>query len=224
MSMPLQRPGSIPTARDKLRTAINSLAEEKLRLDSLEAARGRARHDRHTAQDRLVAAEAELDEARRAEQGELAYAFANQQEYSHGLLLAEKQAELDRQGRAIEQAERVEAALASEIEQAEARMRRCVHAHRDALAQVITSSPEFQNTILAGLKEAWAQIRTLRHIGVELVLGACAGYASAAVMSELQRTEPIEPRQGFDIDEQLIERWRASLAELAVNSEAELPG
>jgi hypothetical protein len=38
------------------------------------------------------------------------------------LLLAEKQAELDRQGRAVQQAEKIEQTLAAEIEQSQSRL------------------------------------------------------------------------------------------------------
>jgi hypothetical protein len=222
MNSVLTRPGAVQsTPRDKLRAAISAHAEETHRLAALEQARERARTEKHAARDHLIEAEADLDEARQAEPQALAYAFANNQPIDDGLL-AEKQAELDTQARAVHRAERVEQAIEAEIEESERRLHRREHDKRAVLAEVVCNSSEFQ-AILQAQAQAWAVLRTMRHIGIELVLPACAGYAPNAVYSKLQNVEPLENRVGWDIDEKLIEEWRSALAQLATDADAALP-
>jgi hypothetical protein len=222
MNAVLTRPGAAQsTPRDRLRLAIASLTEEINRLNALTEAQHRARDQKHAARDRLIEAEADLDEAKQAEQGALAYAYVNNEPLSDGLL-AEKQAELDTQARAVQRAERVEQAIEAEIAESERRLHEREHAKRSALAEVVTTSPEF-NAVLKGLSEAWKALRTYRFVGIDLVLTACQGYAPNPLYSKLQAVEPLENRMGWAIDDDLIMAWQSALANLVTDADAELP-
>jgi hypothetical protein len=220
----LTRPGAVQsTPRDKLRAAISAFAEETQRLAALEAARQRAHSDKFDAQDRLAAAEAELEAARQGEPIAQAYAYARGEPVTDDRNLAEANAEVERQRRAVAQADMIERTLASEIHGIEARLTLRRHDLQQAKAEVILAAAEFQ-AFLRQLAAAWARLRSLKIIGVDIILSAFQGYAPANIMSTIQASEPLEDRIGWAIDEPLIEEWRSALAALAADADAQLPG
>jgi hypothetical protein len=139
-----------------------------------------------------------------------------------GLLIAEKQAELDLQGRKLRQAEEIERTLSAEISQSRSRVRLLRIDLSQAGATLICSSEAFVGYLNA-LDKCWRRLRSLSILGW-LIIEGCQGYMDARLMNTIQRSEPLDERVGYALNDTLIEGWRAALAELAAgNGDVLLP-
>ena len=110
-----------------------------------------------------------------------------------------------------------------ELTGAERRIARRQYEVNEAGAEFILGSDEFAQ-FLDRLHQAWRDLRSVTIVGGELI-AACRGYMPAAIMSRLQRSEPLAERVGYAVDNALIEQWRRAFAELAAgNADVRLPG
>ncbi len=96
------------------------------------------------------------------------------------------------------------------------------HEAAEAGAEFLIASDEF-GQFLDRLDQAWTDLRSCSVVAQELI-AACKGYMPAAIMSRLQRAEPLAERVGYSLDTALIENWRRAFAELAAhNADVQLP-
>jgi hypothetical protein len=115
----------------------------------------------------------------------------------------------------------LQTAVREELEGAERRLARLRAEKHEAIAAFIVASPEFLG-LLDALDRAWVHLRSLR-IVADLVIVAGHGYLSASLMNTMQRGEPLaENIVGYAVEEDLIGAWRAGLAAIAEDADADL--
>jgi chromosome segregation ATPase len=212
----LERPTTI---RDKLRTATSRLQAAQQRLSELESGQERCQDQLREANQKLSDAEGVLQRRQDVEASRLASEYVSGRPSSNPVASAREhvttcQAEVDR-------LERVEAALASQIQHTQSTLRVLRTDHLTALAEFVVTSPEYQS-LVAAHSSAWHRLRSVK-TALMTVTAAMQGNMPQRYMDEAYRSEPLEERVGFGVDQELVGAWRSALERLASDADAELP-
>jgi chromosome segregation ATPase len=211
------RPGAL---RDRLRQAIASVAAETERLTALEQAQERAHQQMWEAESRLAGAKGAQERAAREERQSLAYRCANNDALTDDPVAAAKVATEAAQAE-VDQLQRVEAALAGEIDKIQPALRTYRANMHAAIAEIVIASDEYA-MLIEQHAAAWKQLRSIK-TALRAVVAGLHGQMPQRYMDEPDRSEPLEPRVGYPVDNALISGWAEALAALEQDASAELP-
>jgi hypothetical protein len=209
--------------RDQLLQAIAAMREEEQRQQALAAGREKAREQSWAVAAQIREAEAALKDAQVNEPIRLAYDFAAGIDSTTIWpveaaqdTLAKEQAEYDR----ILHLEQV---LDSELSQIRGRLRECQSQLNAALAALVCNSEAF-HSLFRAQTAAWARLRGIRKCFREIER-ACNGYMPAEYSDSWQATVSLNlDAINLPTEDAPAQVWRAALAELAIDPDAELPG
>jgi hypothetical protein len=101
--------------------------------------------------------------------------------------------------------ERVEPALAGEIDSVRSTLRQLRNNLYSAMAELVTGSDEYQQ-LLQAHTAAWMRLRTIK-TALRTVTAAMHGQLPQRLMDEAQRSEPLDVRVGYPIDDVLVGAW-----------------
>jgi hypothetical protein len=121
----------------------------------------------------------------------------------------------------VDQLSKVEAALADEIDKIQGSLRTLTHSVYQCMADVITASDEY-GLLVASHTETWGRLRSIK-TALRTVTQGLHGYLDQRHAEEAFRSEPTEERVGYPVDQDLVGAWREALAQLADDSETDLP-
>lgn len=124
----------------------------------------------------------------------------------------------------------MERTLRKEVHDVELRVNHHGSAVKQALTNVVCTSPEFL-TLFDERDQGWIRLRTLCAVFLE-ILHACAGNMPDKLRMRFLATEPLEAGLKYRgdngivpyrVDDDLLNAWKEALAALANNADAELP-
>jgi len=214
--------------RAALAAAIAARDADQARHFALEAALERAKEERRTATDLLRDAETKLERIKADNSTRIAYAFLNQEPDFDAVGPAEAVVEQARAN--LTRIEQIEEALGREIQDVESRLRTRHTSVKQALANVITTSPEFQ-VLFDERDKAWTRLRTLCVLLVKSAM-SCVVICLMTLRRRFMSTEPLEKDIGYDDegryvpyewDHELVATWQPALTELQQDAHATLP-
>jgi predicted nucleic acid-binding Zn-ribbon protein len=206
--------------REKLRTAIDRRDSERKKLTALEAGKSRVHDQLREVERRKRDAEDALHDAKNRESSWLARAYL----YDNTLTddpVAAQQANVNTLAAEAAKLDKISRAISGEIDQLQSTVRNAMHDVYRSMSAVVVASDEFQ-LLIESHRAAWKQLRTIK-TAIRAVSSGLNGYCPQNFSDEAIRSEPLEPRRGYDIDEDLVGSWSAALADLEQNSDAEFP-
>jgi len=215
--------------RAALAAAIAARDEERQCHAALEAALERAKDDRRAAADRLREAEAALRHVKADNATRVAYAFLNREPDVDAVGPAE--VAVEQTLAEVSRATQIEEALAHEIEVSQTRVTNLRAPLKQALANVITTSPQFL-ALFDQRDAAWQWLRTLIVLFQE-IQHALDGYMPEHMRISFSGVEPLEKGVShfdgeklvpYNWDRDLVATWEDALSELQHNAAASLPG
>jgi hypothetical protein len=117
--------------------------------------------------------------------------------------------------------DKIEKAIAGEIDVLRGRVHTLTHNVYSAMTAVVINSDEYA-MLIESHKAAWLQLRSIK-TALRAVSSGLNGYMPANLNEVAYLSEPLEERVGFPVNRDLLNGWAAALAQLADDSEAELP-
>jgi chromosome segregation ATPase len=210
----------LSASRDRLRDAIARVRQEQERLTSLEEAQTRAHDQLRDAEHALSDAESALQRVNRDEQSRLAYQFVNNGAVDDDPV-ADAKAIVTTAQAEVERLEKVETALASEVDRVQATLRTLRVTQYTIMTELVCGSNEYRSLIEAHTA-AWQRLRTIK-TALKTVSAGLHGQMPQALMDEALRAEPLEVRVGFPVDAVFVDAWVNALAALENDASAELP-
>jgi hypothetical protein len=211
---------STTNVRDKLRQSIDRLQTEQHHLANLEAGQTRAHEQLRTAEDRLAGAEMALERVVAEEPQRLAHAYVTNGEVDADPV-ASAQSEVNTSQSEVTRLKRIEAAVTGEVERSQSTLRTLRASHYAAMAELVCTSPEYL-ALVAEHAAAWMRLRTVKQ-ALRVVQAALKGQLPHQYENEAVRSEPLEPRVGFDVGE-LVTAWADAMSALEQgDADVELP-
>jgi hypothetical protein len=210
----------LAATRARLRGVIERIRAEQAKLTSLEEGQTKAREQWHQASHRLSDAQDALRKAIAEEPSRLANAFV-----SNGAVeddpVALANGKISAAQTEVSRLDKVEAALASEIERSQGSLRALRATQYELMSAVICGSDEYR-LLIESHRAAWKQLRSVKE-ALRVVSTSLAGYLPQHYLDEAGLAEPLEPRVGYEVDANLVNSWREAMAQLAEDHETELP-
>jgi hypothetical protein len=195
--------------------------EEEQRIAGLEEAQRRAQVQVRDNRQAVTNAEAELSRLREVDTAELAYNYANNRPQDR-LTIREQEAAIDRARAELQHIEQVDSALEGELRSAETRLRLRRGSYHDALAEVVITSPEYQD-LFVELDKAWGRIRGLRKCFDEITR-QLHGSLPGRDLTLWQQSPPLDWNVlDFPLDEEPYRRWSDALRRLLNDPDTPLP-
>jgi chromosome segregation ATPase len=204
--------------REALAAKITGRDDAQAQRDVLQDALQRAESELHEIATQQLEARAELAEAQHPGNVVASY-LSNTVVLRHDAAAIE--ARLDSLHRAYADHTQICEALQSELTAAERQVERAQHAVTAAVAAVVEQSAEFQ-ALLAAWPAAWHRLRSLKTT-FDAIAKLTSGQLSGETFSLFNRSEPIEERVGYPVDESLASSWQSAVEGLANDAETPLP-
>jgi hypothetical protein len=215
-------PPDLDPARAKLRQQLARHKEEQERLAGLEAALERCHGESRDARSAHQASVDALAKARHIDRSDLAFRFANREvvEKTHAIEVAE--ALVARNKAEIERLDEIEEALAEEVRQSQQRATMRAMSAREALSEVVCSSPQFID-LLEQLDQLWGRMRGLHKCF--RTLSAALGGLPDQHFRKIHRVVSMDPDALYEpeLDERPAEAWSKALSALREDADAPLP-
>jgi hypothetical protein len=207
--------------RDALLQAIAALQVETQRLNTLETARQRATEQSWHIASRIEEARQALEFAKADAPRALAYQFVNGDTDTISAPLEAAEREVDRATAEERRIVQIGDALDHELRQVAGRVNHAQTRLHEALALVVCNSTEFKN-LIAEHRKAWYRLRSIKE-ALRVVRRGLGGHILHEFDDEPEIVEPLAPRVGYPVDENLVGSWERALEALRQDPDFDLP-
>jgi predicted nucleic acid-binding Zn-ribbon protein len=205
--------------RARLREAIAAVAQEDARLDRLEDGHARAREESWHVRSQLVDAEDALRKAANDAPQRKVYEYLNGDIALAADPVAEAETTAEAARREVARIDELETALTAEIQQTQYRVQALRRELYEAMAAVVTASPEYR-ALIDDHRATWRHLRSLKETLRVLHEALHGQYPDIELISLI---EPLAVRVGYPVEDS-VAQWGEALRRLERDADAGLPG